>query len=194
MRFRRGLCASAAVAAAGGLSVWAGWFGSAGWWRVVLVLLAIGAALAVMAFLVPVLVLGKMRDSALTIILTAAALVVGTAWLTAADIEVRSGEWQPVVVTAERCAATDGGGCEWNYRVTVLRTETDLGWITCDVDTLNPGDRTRVRADPHGEHRPSLEPCAHTWPGYTTVLHVVWAVWAVLVVAALPATGRLRVA
>ncbi|GAA3455771.1 hypothetical protein [Dactylosporangium matsuzakiense] len=187
MRFLRGLAGAAMVAGAGGLCVWAGHIGSAGWWRGVVTLLIGVLALMVLAFVVPVIALENWEGVGCLATFPALILIIATTWLTAIDIEVHTGQWKPVTVMAEHCASTDSG-CQWEYRVSDPKTEQDLGWITCDESTLDPGDHTRLHYDPTGHHRPNLEPCAHTAPGWTTALHIAWGIWAAVMLAVIIGT------
>ncbi|MFI5912212.1 hypothetical protein [Dactylosporangium sp. NPDC051541] len=182
----RGFGAAVVVAVAGVLAVWAGHIGAAGPWRGLGALVIAGIAFAVLAFVVPLIALDDWEGAGWLMMLPALVLISATVWLTAIDIEVHTGQWKPVVVMEENCQSTDGG-CEWRYRVHDAKTEADLGWVTCNEDTLSPGDRTQLHYDPAGHHRPNLEPCAHTSPAWTTALHVVWGVWGLVMLAALAA-------
>ncbi|MEU7873627.1 hypothetical protein [Dactylosporangium sp. NPDC049140] len=183
MKYLRGLLAAAVVAGTGGLCVWAGHVGSTGWWRGIATL-AIGAvAILVLTFVVPVIALEDSADAGCAIAFPAVVLVAALVWLTGIDIEVHSGQWQAVVVMDKDCQSSDSG-CAWRYRVSDLKTERDLGWIYCDDDRLNPGDHTRVHAEPSGRYRGNLEPCAHTSHGWTNALRVVQGLWGLAMLAA----------
>ncbi|WP_426512183.1 hypothetical protein ACPPVO_17085 [Dactylosporangium sp. McL0621] len=183
MRYLRGLAAAAVVAGAAGLCIWAGHIGSTGWWRGIATL-AVGLVAWVVVSFVPALVaLDGGEEAGCALAVPALALVWALIWLTTVDVEIHSEQWQAVAVMDKDCQSSDSG-CAWRYRVSDLRTERDLGWIYCDDKGLDPGDHTRVRADPSGRHRPSLEPCAHTSHGWTIALRVVQGLWVVAMLAA----------
>ncbi|WP_433061246.1 hypothetical protein [Dactylosporangium sp. CS-033363] len=184
MRILRGLGGAAAALAAGGIAVWAGHIGSAGWWRWLVVLFLGVVAWIVATFLVPLIALEAGEEVGSILLLPVAALVVATIWFTAIDIEVRTGQWQAAVVTGKECQSTDSG-CAWVYRVSDRRTEQDLGWIGCNENVLALGDQTRVHSDAAGRHRPNLEPCAHTSHAWTVALWVVEGLWILMAVGAL---------
>jgi hypothetical protein len=196
VRFLRGLAAAASAAAAFGLATWAGHIGAASTGRGFLALGVAFLAVLVLSLTLPAFALGEVEDSGCALIVPAMFLVGATAWLTAVDLEVHTGQWRPVVVQDKRCYTTEGG-CTWQFRVSDARTERDLGWLTCNDARLDAGDATRVHADPAGRHRPALEPCAHTTPGWTTGLHVVQGVWAAVLAGAFATAirwlGRRRV-
>jgi hypothetical protein len=184
MRFLRGLLAAAVVAGAAGLCIWAGHIGSNGGWRIAATLTLGAVAWLVASWVAPSVATGYGEEVGWLVALPAMVLVGALIWLTAIDVEVKSGQWQAVVVMDKDCESSDDG-CAWRYRVSDLRTERDLGWIYCDDDGLETGEHTRVHADPSGHHRASLEPCAYTSHGWTVGLRVVQGLWVLSMLAAL---------
>jgi hypothetical protein len=188
---RAGAGAAAALAALV-LAVLAGLVGTTTWWRAALMVLCAVLAWMLLLAVLPLAGLADTDDAASAMFWPAAILVIGAVWFTVADAEVHGGRWDPVVVQDYRCAASESG-CTDEYRVTDAASERDLGWVGCADADLSPGDATRVRADPQARHRPSLEPCAFTSPGWTVALHITegaYVLFAVVVFGAAVARSR----
>ncbi|WP_432993342.1 hypothetical protein [Dactylosporangium sp. CA-233914] len=181
MRYVRAVLTAAAVGVCGLLAVWAGHIGAAGFWRAALMAGVAMFACVALAVVVPLIGFDD-GEAGCGLLFPAFILVAATTWLTTVDIEVRSGQWRDVVVMDNKCVANDSG-CSWQFRVSDARTEQDLGWIGCDAEPWpGRGDRTRVRTDPAGAHKPSLEACAHTSHGWTIALRCVYGVWLLIMI------------
>jgi hypothetical protein len=191
MRYGRASGAAAAVLVAAGLAVAAGHLGTTVWWRALGMGVLGFAAWAVLCF-APAGIGFDDADSGCALLWPAAVLVGCTIWFTVADIEVHRGQWVAVTVQDSRCVETDNG-CAWQFRVSEVSTERDFGWLGCDDAGLRPGDETRVRTDPRGRHRPSLEACAFTSPRWTTALHVALGVYGLVAIGVFIGSARYNV-
>ncbi|MET7395368.1 hypothetical protein ABZS66_17940 [Dactylosporangium sp. NPDC005572] len=94
-----------------------------------------------------------------------------TTFAPAAYLEV-VGEDRPAIVQDGRCVEQEEG-CEQQYLVSDLRTERDLGWLSCGEPVYRTGDQVTVRVDPDGRAMPALHRCG---PGGRAMWFMVAAI------------------